>query len=313
MVTFTLAHRARHDATRLLDLTLSAWRWARQQRRMKELHEGRVEATIRALEMPHGDHGWHPHIHFLMLTEEWDADDRETAGDLWIEAVDRFASTVFPEERPGTFTPREPWAVEWSNPIRAGDDPQRAADYVTKMGLELTALDKPHKGKGNARNHWEIMRDAVDPSRSAANQSRDTSSMRGYEQATKGRRLLIIDSRATALARVGKAKRELAEELAAERDGLAIKDRDEASLLTSAEEIRIHVEEEAMSLLRRARWRHPTIFADVLLAVRDAAAAGGAIAATEAFDTFIRTHCVFRRDPPSCTGPPHSTGPPIAA
>jgi hypothetical protein len=313
MVTFGLPHRARHDARRLVDLTLTAWRWARQRGPLKAIHERLVHATVRGLEMPHGAHGWHPHVHFLMLTDDWTEDDRQTAAATWRRGVERFASELFPAEPPGTFTPHARWGVEWSTPVRAGDDLEARVSYVAKLGLELTALDKPHKGKGSSRSHWEIMRDAVDRSRSDSERSRDVSQMREYEHGMKGRRLLVIDPRATAMAKVGKAKRELAAELAAEREGLAIKDRDDETVAGGAEEIRTPVEEEAMALLRRAKWRNPTIFADVLAAVVAAAAAGGPVAATEALDAFIRTHCVFRREAPNSTGPPVSTGPPLAA
>ena len=70
MATYTVQHNAGDRLAALLDGMLAAYRWMRKNRGWRLLKE---EYTIigecRAVEITHGNSGWHPHFHVLMFLD----------------------------------------------------------------------------------------------------------------------------------------------------------------------------------------------------------------------------------------------------
>lgn len=104
---------------------------------------------IRALEVTHGpENGWHPHIHALVLTGRTldDAELRDASmwlSERWQECVQR---ALGDEHRPD---------------YAHGCDlrPCHSADYIAKLGLELTAPGRSKRAKGQNRTPMEIAYD----------------------------------------------------------------------------------------------------------------------------------------------------------
>ncbi len=87
----------------------------------------RVTGLVRAMELTHGANGWHPHLHALLLTRPLSAHEalelRDWFAHRWRKCVRRvLGDTASP-------------TLEHGCDLRVA----RQADYITKLGLELTA------------------------------------------------------------------------------------------------------------------------------------------------------------------------------
>lgn len=142
-----------------------------------------VTASVRAVEMPHGVNGWHPHLHVLLRTSCWDAEDRAILLTRWKEAIRR--------ELGDACTPNDEHAIMWSDPIDAADARGREK-YLTKLGLEVAAPGK--RGKKGA-THWELAADAAEGDQKALRLWHE------FFAGTKGRRMLELDDRASTAAK----------------------------------------------------------------------------------------------------------------
>lgn len=179
MVTLTLRHHLGQSLASLLVLLFAAWRRVRATRRVREIFSRRVNATARSLEVTFGfRNGWHPHIHLLLQTSEWTAEEQATLAEEWERAL------------PG-MTERGV-AVVWSTPMTASHAGR--ARYIAKLAGELAGIAKQPK-RGNV-GVWELARAALHDAGARA-------LWREYVTAMRGRRVLELDERAKALAKVG--------------------------------------------------------------------------------------------------------------
>jgi hypothetical protein len=164
-LSLTVAHGLGDDLRQLRVRLARAWQgmirgapWAR----FRRLHG--IHGTVRAVELTHGKHGWHPHLHVLLLLDA-PIDPREI-----ITAERPDGSTV------DTWAPKFgglAWLIDrWhANVVRAlGAEhapseyygltlqPCSAVDYICKLGLELS--DPGHKGgRSGGRTPWQIAAD----------------------------------------------------------------------------------------------------------------------------------------------------------
>lgn len=193
MLTFTVRHDAAMRLRPLLAGLRASWRRTRQRGSVQRIFKARVSASIRALEITDGAHGFHPHLHVLVLTSEWSDAERETLARTWTECVTKVLSV--------SCTPSAERAVWTSNAV---DD-----RYLAKMGLEIT-------GTAKQNSPWAIAQRAHDTyaiakklrpgaERTAAYERGDLerARWREYEEATKGCRAIELDDRAAALAEGG--------------------------------------------------------------------------------------------------------------
>lgn len=140
---------------------------------------GRVSASIRAIEITHGENGWHPHVHFLLRTTEWTEADRDALQARWErEVVRALGSECRPDDLHG---------LAWSEPFDAKDAASRPR-YLAKLGLEIVGIAK--EGRRSSRSTWAVARDAAD------GDSRSVALWREFLKASRGRRMLEMDERA---------------------------------------------------------------------------------------------------------------------
>lgn len=232
MVTVTLRHREGMALKELVRGLCAAWRRTRQGGKVQDVWTGRVSASVRALEVTHGQNGWHPHVHVLLRTTEWSDPERAALQARWEASIVR---ELGPAARPDDLH-----GLVWSEPFEGTPGDERPL-YLTKMGLEVSGVAK-HAARGS-RTPWDIARAAAD------GDSRALWLWREFYASTKGRRAVELDDRAAAA-----AKR--AEEL----EG-ADKDAGEGSSTSE-----MQVKRDDVRALRMLEPRMPGIFAMVLRA-----------------------------------------------
>lgn len=192
LLTLTIRHRSAMALAHTLQLR-KAWRLTRQRGTVQRLWKSHVAASIRAIEVPDGKHGWHPHIHIAILTSEWSDADIQTLRATWNAMVTRtLGAECCPDDEHGLHVSRD-----WKD------------TYLTKLGLETTGAAKENSAWGHAHAAGEryavarrmLVRD--ERARIYEQGDRRRARFREYEAATKGCRAIELDDRATALARAG--------------------------------------------------------------------------------------------------------------
>jgi hypothetical protein len=242
MVTVTLRHRQGMRLKELRDAMAAAWRRTRQGGRIQRVWADRVSASVRAQEVTFGANGWHPHIHVLLRTTEWDEDERDALQARWERAiVDSLGEHVRPDDLHG---------IVWSSPFDASRDSGHRATYLAKLGLEAAGIAK--EGRGSSRTAWELAEDATHGDDHARTLWWE------YIEATRGKRMIELDDRAQAA-----AKRALELESVDAEDGGEPKPVEE-----------IELPRDDVRALRRLERRLPTIMALVLRAAEERGAAG---------------------------------------
>jgi hypothetical protein len=185
MVTFTLRHRDGVPLKRLRDGLASAYRRTRQGGRIQRVWSERVTASVRAAEVTFGANGWHPHLHVLARSTEWTDDEKDALLVRYARAIER--------ELGKDFRPSDARGVVWSVPFDADEaDAEKRAAYLTKLGLEVAGVGK--HGRAGGLSPWELAERAV------AGDERAKSRWWEYFEATRGRRMVELDDRASAAA-----------------------------------------------------------------------------------------------------------------
>jgi hypothetical protein len=147
LLTLTVRHGLGDEFKRVRQGVSKAWRRVQTGEPWKRFkNETGFVGSIRALENTHGAHGWHPHLHVIMLTRELSRDEIERAR-AWISL--RWQRIV-----------RSTLGHEHAPEDRFGCDLRSCRDsqYVTKLGLEVTAPSGKDARCGN-RTPLEIARD----------------------------------------------------------------------------------------------------------------------------------------------------------
>ncbi len=185
MVTLTVRH---FDGMPLRSLSrglMQAWRRTRQGGATQRLWTSRVKASVRAIEITRGSHGWHPHLHVLLHTDGFSDDERALLLERWLVCVER--------ELGPACVPNAEHAIRWSTPIDwcTAQDKDRVR-YLVKLGLELSG---PKEGRRGSLSQWDVARLATQ------GDTRAQEWWREFYRATKGRRMVELDDRAAAYAR----------------------------------------------------------------------------------------------------------------
>jgi hypothetical protein len=141
---------------------------------------------IRALEVTHGENGFHPHIHAILLVrhpEAIDANHVAWLGERWARVVVRALG-------------------EAAEPNGHGLDvaPLHHAEYITKLGLALEVTGGAKRGRAGHRTFWQVLEDIgaagalAHDERSAEeiaeNRAEDIYIARTFSEAMKGARML---------------------------------------------------------------------------------------------------------------------------
>lgn len=180
----------------LYDAMMRAWRRARQggakylrsgkvnpRRGVQALWERYVSGSVRAVEIPYGENGWHPHLHVLIRTETWSRADKFILLNRWKRAIRA--------ELGPACTPSDERAIVWSRPIDAAH-PRGRAEYLAKLGLELAS---PSHKRTRGASHWALAE------RGAAGDPQAVRLWEEFYRGTRGHRMIELDDRAAAAAR----------------------------------------------------------------------------------------------------------------
>ncbi len=172
MVTLTVRHTRGQALGHLVNAVAGAWTSilaGRQAKAWKERHG--VLGTVRAMEITHGENGWHPHLHVLFVTESWC--DAEALGD---ELRGKWCDFVAAQ---GLARPLEHVALRVSQgDVSAYVAKVQDADSAHGIALEMTRHDMK-EGRRAGRTPFQILRDFRE-----TGDVRDLRLWRVYERAT---------------------------------------------------------------------------------------------------------------------------------
>lgn len=173
MLTLTVRHAMGDDLQRIRKGVANAWRALQSGKHWIALKATTgLRGYVRALEVTHGANGWHPHLHVLLLLPPMApraiAALRARLSARWQSAV---ARTLGVDHVPND---------------HLGCDLRLAheADYITKLGLEISDMGTKHGRSGN-RSPWEIAEDYA-----AGRDAADGALWRAYAEGMKGARML---------------------------------------------------------------------------------------------------------------------------
>ena len=172
MLTLTLPHDQGDRLGALFDGVASSWKAVLQDKLVRRVR-ARLEVVgfVRSMEVTHGENGWHPHLHVLIVTERpLERSERKALHD---EAARAWCSAVV---RRGWRPPSPHWGVHLVTARDGG-----AGEYVSKMADELLRLDAK-SGRRRGLTPWQILGRAADGDLSM------TRLWREYESVTFGRR-----------------------------------------------------------------------------------------------------------------------------
>lgn len=144
LATFTIPHGIGDDVDAIRKQMMKAWRCGSTSRAGKSMRKmiGLI-GYIRVIEVTYGENGFHPHMHVLLIVDTtWSPEViRRLWYPIWLDGC-RKSGLGDPSELHG---------------VRV-DDGERAAQYVTKWGLD-SELTKGHLKKGKTSvNPWDLLR-----------------------------------------------------------------------------------------------------------------------------------------------------------
>ena len=256
LLTLTVPHGLGDDLATLLVQIRNAWRRTTTGRAGKDFRKllG-IKGTIRALEVTHGQNGFHPHLHVLLFVEQ-DATNGCVQGlftPIWQDACTK-AGLPRPSEAHGCRV----------------DDGSKAAAYASKWGLE-SEMTKSHtkQGRNGSRTPWDFLRAFLERSEGW---EQSVHLFRTYAAAFKGQRQLYWSNGLRALLALGEEATD--EEVAAvqEDSALALAELDDeqwqAILATKSETLVLDMAEEHPEAL-------PVLLASILERSRRTASGKG--------------------------------------
>ena len=195
LLTLTARHKRTDDLKRLLRGMGEAKRRLRQSRAWRGI-KGDIVGTVTALEVTHGDNGWHPHYHEIIILEGRVPD----APDLIDEAL------------------RGPWlhclgkeGLSGAGAALDVRDGSQASKYVAKFGddadtgwglPEEMTMSKSKSGRRGGRSPMQLLRD------STAGDEEAGQLWAMFARAFKGKRQLVWSNGLKDLAGVGEAEDE---------------------------------------------------------------------------------------------------------
>lgn len=171
MLTLTMRHDRQDRLDFLREQIVNGWRKVQNRRAYRAIKARYgVLGTIRAIEVTHGQNGWHPHLHILFVFDgplfEKDVEDvQNSLFDLWVDVLAKsgggFVSVDALDFRPAT-----------------------ASDYVTKWGTDRELVKGQEKLGNGSRSPWQLLDDFSRGDRQAG------ALFREYAETFKGTRQL---------------------------------------------------------------------------------------------------------------------------
>lgn len=145
LLTLTLRHHQNQNLKPLRQGLANAWRRMNAGGNALRRAWG-IRHTIRAVEVTHGDNGWHPHLHVLLMSDAPLPEYFET------DMLNKWQTAVSLELGLDA-VPNAEHAVQL--------DQRSDATYIAKLGLEVSGIHSKESKNGN-RTPWKIARDATD-------------------------------------------------------------------------------------------------------------------------------------------------------
>ncbi len=181
MLTLTVRHERGFELRKMRKGMAAAWRSLWQGRAGVERKRAwGIKHSVRALEVTHGEHGWHPHYHIaLFQNRTHTADDVAELTEAWANAVVKHLG--------GRYRP---------NARGVDVKPLNVTSYLTKLGLEV-ASSAEKKGRNGSLSPWQIAQ------RAANGDARCVRLWREYAKAMKGARQLFWSRGARRALRLG--------------------------------------------------------------------------------------------------------------
>jgi hypothetical protein len=191
-VTLTLRHHAVERLESLLGLVadgfrtvIGSGRWVREWYLEREAFG--VLGTIRTLELTHGENGWHPHLHVLVLTKTRLSDhERQIMQDGWWQRWSWYL------ERKGHHGTTREHGIDWREVRSTADVSRYMAKVYDNLHHEMARSDLKEARHGG-RNPFRLLSDLVEAGkydRQTGELNRDYVLWREYELAIKGRQFL---------------------------------------------------------------------------------------------------------------------------
>lgn len=217
VVSHTFPHRVDQPLKQLLKLQREALAHMRGSRAyMALMKRCKLAGRIRALEVTHGQNGWHPHTHELLFLDpevpaEW---LRSQLAPLWLKSCRKVGLFVDGRDNDADF-------LRYSVDVRAGDE--GTADYLAKMDDQRTWGLSHELTKSSSK---QGKRAGVHPFK-LATEGRTHGLFLEYVQAMKGSRQLVWSrGLKAAVGVVEKSDEEIAqEEVAKVADQIPVPDR----------------------------------------------------------------------------------------
>jgi len=151
MLTLTIRHAISHALKETSQLVADAWSEMFAGRRGQELRTllG-MRHFVRALEPTYGEHGWHPHLHCILLTDrELTREQEQLIRERWHECLDICAP------QSAKFQPNEKHGINLRELYQSRD-----GRYVAKMFLELQSYASKEALNGNL-TYWQVAKRAA--------------------------------------------------------------------------------------------------------------------------------------------------------
>jgi len=190
MLSLTVRHEMGEDLADLRRRLALAWRamvtgapWRRFKARCG------VVGTVRSLELTHGRHGYHPHLHVLLLfssaeqTEAFAKNAADWLAERWAAMVHRHIDGC--RDCAGQRCERRKHEPLPGVGLVVSRCPRVGASYISKLGLEVSDPGRK-RGRRGGRTPVQIAADAVDQSRPAARRARDAGLWRYYCKTMRG-------------------------------------------------------------------------------------------------------------------------------
>jgi hypothetical protein len=172
LVTLTIRHGAGDDLRSTRKGLSRAYRRLRQGRWWVEFRERvRLDGSVRAWDLTHGEHGWHPHLHGIWFVRDPSLLERcrDELSDRWRACVRlEMGEAYVPDDEHGCV-------------VSLG----AIGSYVAKLGLELASVGSSKVAREGHRTPWQIAVDWTEHHR-----PEDQALWKAYLKGTHGWRFL---------------------------------------------------------------------------------------------------------------------------
>ncbi|WP_459589860.1 protein rep [Corynebacterium camporealensis] len=193
-VTLTVRHHQGQKLSEVWSVVSKAWSavhrtgsWRGTKRSIGDVQRYGVRGWVRAVEVTHGESGWHVHAHVaVLLNRELSEQERNEFGasmfDRWERACVRAGFEAPIKEKGFDIRPVVPGK-------RAG---QAIGLYLAKAGLQSVGAEigagSSKEAKGSNRTPFQVLKDIQDSNEESAEYERDLQIWREWESGSHGRR-----------------------------------------------------------------------------------------------------------------------------